>query len=188
MSREGLERQVLEALEADRLNDAATFALRGFGPQILGYLHAVLRNEDAADEVFAQFSEELWKSLPSFRGESSFKTWAYQIVLHCVGRFRRDGFRRRAHPLKSAALSKIAEEVRSHTAPFMKTEAKDPLAALRASLDAEEQTLLFLRVDQQLSWREIATVMSSSGEAVEEAALRQRFQRVKERLSRELRK
>jgi RNA polymerase sigma-70 factor (ECF subfamily) len=48
--------------------------------------------------------------------------------------------------------------------------------------------LLFLRVDQQLSWREIATVMSASGEAVEEAALRQRFQRVKERLSRELRK
>jgi RNA polymerase sigma-70 factor (ECF subfamily) len=183
-SMEDLESRILGELSAGRHAEAATLALKGLGPQILGYLGAVLRSDDAADEVFAQFSEELWKSLPSFRGDSSFKTWAYQIVLHCVGRFRRDGFRRRARALATREISKIAEEVRSLTAPFLKTEAKDKLAALRATLDADEQTLLFLRIDQKLSWREIAQVMSESG--IEEAALRKRFERLKERLSREL--
>ena len=40
-----------------------------------------------------------------------------------------------------------------------------------------------LRLDRDLSWREVATVMSAEGEPVDEAALRKRFERVKARLA-----
>ena len=64
------------------------------------------------------------------------------------------------------------------------------MASLREKLTPEEQTLLILRVDRQMSWRDIATVMhdEEAGEPDEAelkrnaAALRKRFERVKNNL------
>ncbi len=61
------------------------------------------------------------------------------------------------------------------------------LDAIREKLSAEEQTLLTLRIDQQLSWEEIGDVFSANAERVDPAALRKRFQRLKDRLAEMLR-
>ena len=177
-----LEKAIADHLAAGDLPAAATAALHGLGPQILGYLAATLRDDDAAYEVFGQFSEELWKSIATFRAESSFKTWAYKLVMHAISRYRRDGFRRRGQALASDAISQIAEQVRSQTPPFQRTEIKDQFAGLRASLDPDEQTLLFLRVDQDLPWSDVAAVIAEQGEPVDVAALRKRFERAKLKL------
>ncbi|HEX3475478.1 MAG TPA: sigma-70 family RNA polymerase sigma factor [Kofleriaceae bacterium] len=179
---DNLEKVIADHLAAGDLQAAATAALHGLGPQILGYLAATLRDDDAAFEVFGQFSEELWKSIARFRGESSFKTWAYKLVMHAISRYRRDGFRRRGQALASDEISAIAEQVRSQTPPFQRTEIKDRFAGLRASLDPDEQTLLFLRVDQDLSWNDVAAVIAAQGEPVDVAALRKRFERAKLKL------
>lgn len=179
---DNLETIIADHLASGDLQAAATAALHGLGPQILGYLAATLRDDDAAYEVFGQFSEELWKSIATFRAQSSFKTWAYKLVMHSISRYRRDGFRRRGQPLASDELSAIAEQVRSQTPPFQRTGIKDRFADLRASLDADEQTLLFLRVDQDLSWNDVAAVIAEQGEAVDVAALRKRFERAKLKL------
>jgi RNA polymerase sigma-70 factor (ECF subfamily) len=179
---DNLEKIIADHLAAGDLRAAATAALHGLGPQILGYLAATLRDDDAAYEVFGQFSEELWKSIARFRAESSFKTWAYKLVMHSIGRYRRDGFRRRGQPLGSDEVSAIAEQVRSQTPPFQRTEIKDQFADLRASLDPDEQTLLFLRVDQDLPWNDVAAVIAEQGEPVDVAALRKRFERAKLKL------
>jgi RNA polymerase sigma-70 factor (ECF subfamily) len=56
-------------------------------------------------------------------------------------------------------------------------------------LDADDQTLLVLRIDKGLSWNELASVFSRQGEALSDAdrkrwaaRLRQRFASVKMRL------
>src|SRR5262245_52248977 len=109
-------------LASGDLAAAATAALSALGPQILGYLAAQLRDDDAAYDVFGHFSEELWKSIGKFRGESSFKTWAYKLVMHSISRYRRDGFRRRGVQLESGELSALVEQIRSQTPPFKRTE------------------------------------------------------------------
>lgn len=177
-----LEQTIAAHLAAGDHAQAATAALAGLGPQILGYLHARLRDEDAANDVFSQFSEELWKSIGTFRAESSFKTWAYKLVMHGIGRYRRDPYRRRGQPIASGELSALVQDVRSRTAPFQRTEVKDKIARLRESLDPEDQSLIFLRVDQGLSWTDVAEVVSAEGEAVDTATLRKRFERAKQRL------
>lgn len=179
--------QELEAVIAGHLAkgehaEAATAALKGLGPQILGYIHANLRDEDAAYDVFGHFSEELWKSIGTFRAESSFKTWAYKLVMHSIGRHRRDPYLRRGQSIQTAEVSAIAEELRSKTPPFQRTEVKDKITQLRESMDPADQALLFLRIDQGLSWNEVAEVISAEGEAVDVAALRKRFERAKQRL------
>jgi rhodanese-related sulfurtransferase len=56
------------------------------------------------------------------------------------------------------------------------------LAELRARLTPEELTLLSLRLDQQLSWREVAEVLAGEGGTPREAEVRRRFEEIKERL------
>lgn len=177
-----LEKAIAGHLSAGDMTAAATVALKGLGPQILGFLASTLNDDDAAFDVFSHFSEELWKSIATFRGESSFKTWAYKLVMHSVGRHRRDPHRRRGQPLATSEVSAIAMQVRELTPPYRRTEIKDRFAQLREQLEADDQTLLFLRVDQNLSWNDVAAVMSEGGEPVEASALRKRFERVKARL------
>ena len=171
------EADVLAALDRGDVAAAATLALRAYGPQIYGYIAAVVRDEDAAADAFAAFSEDLWLGLPAFRREASIRTWAYKLAWHATLKVARDPYKRRARALPSSAYSEIAAQVRTDTAVHLRTETKDRLAELRASLSPEEQSLLVLRLDRQLSWRDVALAMGG-----EEAALRKRFERIKERL------
>ena len=177
-----LEAAIAGHLATGDVGAAATVALKGLGPQILGFLTATLRDDDAAFDVFSQFTEELWKSIATFRAQSSFKTWAYKLVVHSVSRYRRDPYRRRGQPLESSEASALVLHVRELTPPYKRTEVKDRIARLREQLDPVEQTLLFLRVDQDMAWNDVAAIMSEDGEPVEPAALRKRFERAKTRL------
>jgi len=60
---------------------------------------------------------------------------------------------------------------------------QDRLARLRASLEPEERTLLILRLDREMSWNEVAEVLSVEGGPVDAAAVRKRFERVKDKLA-----
>ena len=84
--------------------------------------------------------------------------------------------------LATSEASRLADEVRTRSSVRIERESA-ALARLRATLTPEEQTLLTLRIDQQLSWDEIGEVFSASGERVEPPALRKRFQRLKDRLA-----
>ena len=169
----------LERGETDR---AATEAVRGLGREILGYLRAILRDEDLAAEAFAEFSENLWKGIGSYRADGSFAAWAYGVAWGVIRRFAGDAYRKRRRRLYTTEISKIAEQVRVSTAMHLKSTVKDGIAKLRASLTPDEHSLLILRVDRDLSWSEVARVFAEEGRPTEEGALRKRFERIKAKL------
>jgi RNA polymerase sigma-70 factor (ECF subfamily) len=158
--------------------------LRGYGPQVLGYLTAVLRDEDDAHDVFSQFAEDLWRGLPGFRREAAVRTWAFRLAWHAASRHARDPYRKRHRPILSTEASRIAAEVQSTMSTYAPGGRADKLMKLRESLDPEEQTLLILRVDKAMPWEDVALVLGADGEAATPAALRKRFERLKEKLGR----
>ena len=179
-----LERRVQSLLAQERHREAASLAIKELGPQVLGYLAAILRSEADAYEVFSQFAEDLWRGLPTFRGEASLRGWAYRVAWHASARFVRDPYRQRGRRLETSEASRLAEEIRSGMAAEQHWRA-DRLMQLRETLDAEEKTLLILRVDRGLSWRDVAQVLAAEGEEPPaEATLRKRFERLKEKLGR----
>jgi RNA polymerase sigma-70 factor, ECF subfamily len=163
---------------------AAEAVVRDYGPQILGYLTSVLRNDGDAAEVFSQFTEDLWRGLPGFRGECPVRVWAYRIAWHAAARHLRDPYRARGRRLDTNELSRVAEEVRSSVLLGRREARQRGIDRLRARLAPDEQTLLVLRLDRDLSWREVATVLAEEGAPVDEPALRKRFERLKEKLAR----
>ncbi len=175
MSRDAEIRALLERGEVDA---AATAALESLGPGIFGYLSTLLEEDDARD-AFSMFAEDLWKGLPGFRGDASLRSWAYRLAWHAAARFSREAWRWRRERLPSSAASRLAASVASRISLDARHER---LRKLRASLTPEEQTLLVLRVDRELGWDEVAEVLSAEGAPVTSAALRKRFERLKERL------
>lgn len=181
------EAKVRELLERGDVPAARTEAIRCLAPEVLGYVRAMMRSEDDAGDVFSQFAEDLVRGLPAFRWESSLRTWAYRIAYHAAARLARDPYRRRGQRFETTMASKIAEEVR-RSSVLRQDLRQEQLAALRAGLDPDERTLLILRVDRKLAWREVAEVLAEQGSPpVDEAALRQRFERIKKKLARKAR-
>ncbi len=169
---EQLEASLAAALAAGQLSEAATLAIRGYGPQILGYLSGLLRNDGLADEAFSRFAEDLWKGIGNFRRESSFRTWSYRVAWSAARDVQGEAFRRRGRRLETAEISQLVQEVRS-SAALHQEEAQDKLEKLRAKLTPEEQTLLILRINRGLSWKEVAEVMAEGDAPVERSGAAQ---------------
>jgi RNA polymerase sigma-70 factor (ECF subfamily) len=97
--------------------------------------------------------------------------------------FWRDPYRRRVRRLMTDEYSLVAERLRMSSLRSDPLAAADRLAKLRESLKPDEQTLLILRVDKGLSWKEIAQILAEDTPP-DVGALRKRFERLKERLVR----
>ena len=161
---------------------AATAAIRGYGPQVVRFLRSLLRDEDDAKDAFSRFAEVLWRSLPAVRGEASLRTWVFTHAWSSAHGLRREPWRRHGRRFATGEASAIAEEVRTRSA-VRDERRRRQLDRLREALSLEDRSLLELRVDQELSWAEIAEVLSSVREVVQPAALAKRFERVKSRLA-----
>lgn len=177
--------------DAGDLRGAATTTLRLYGPEILGLLSSLHRDQDEAADAFSIFAERLWSSLERFQYKCSMRTWAYVVARRASHDVRRAAQRaeRRAVPLSDAdGLAELVAKVRTATMTILRTETKSELAKLREELPPEDQLLLVLRVDRGLSWNELALVFLGEAESdegatkKESARLRKRFQLVKERL------
>ena len=177
------ELHVLALLDRGELRNAAAEILRVFGPQILGYLSATLRDDDAAQDAFATFAEDLWKGLPSFRRECPVRVWSWRLAWNAAARTARDPYRNRGRRFATGEMSELAAAYASVPTAVWTDERSAKLDALRAALDPEERTLLILRVDKNLPWNEVAQVLSTPEAPVDAAALRKRFERVKAKLA-----
>jgi RNA polymerase sigma-70 factor (ECF subfamily) len=190
---EAIERRIRARFDAGNLKLAATALLEGYGREVLGFLIARLRDRDAAAEVFSQFTEELWKSLGDFRWQCTARVWSYALARHAASHYVKDARRRRGRNVglsHAGPLSALEERIRTATMPAARTEARNRVARLRESLSGDDQTLLLLRVNQRLGWREIAQVMAGGGDVSEAALdkdaarLRKRYQLTKDKLRR----
>ena len=179
------EAPVRTAIAAGDLRGGATAALKLYGPELFGFLKAMARDDDLGAEAFAQLGEDLWRGLPKFRWDGTLRAWCYALARNALHRLRRDPRRSPARHvgLSAAEVDALAEQLRTATAIYQRTEVKDELRALRDQLDPDDHELLLLRLDRQMSWKDIARVRGGDDDlTARAAALRKRFERVKEKL------
>jgi len=177
-----IEGRIRDLLAADDGPAAATAAIQELGPPVLRYLRSLLRDEDDASDAFSVFAENVWRGLPTWRGEGSLKAWAFRLAWNGAMNLKNEAWRRRGRRFFSGEASALAEEIRTRSHVKVERQ-RSALDKLRESLDAEEISLLTLRIDQKLSWADIADVTATDGQRVEPAALMKRFERLKGRLA-----
>jgi RNA polymerase sigma-70 factor (ECF subfamily) len=192
-SREDLEASLRSLCTAGRYDEATERALRGYGPEVFGFLVGALRTEMDAHDAFSALSDVLWRKLPSFKWESTLRTWLYAAARRVGSSHHRDAARRRRREEagSDSQLNAVVAAVPTETLRYLRTERRTRLQELRDELPEEDRMLLILRVDRGLGWTELARVTAGTsddaepdGEAIarESARLRKRFQLIKERL------
>jgi RNA polymerase sigma-70 factor, ECF subfamily len=176
-----VEERLREHMAAGDLSGATTEAVQGLGPQVAGYLRMLLRDEADVADALSEWAESIWRGLRSFEGRSSFKTWAYRLAYTSAMKQLGQARRRREVRLPTSELSALVQEVRTSTLSVERRQRQ--LDELRARLSADERILLFLRVDQRLSWQEVAVVLSTGDAGASPQNLRKRFQRLKTKIA-----
>src|SRR4051794_27397521 len=153
-----LERDAQEAAERADYNYATTIIVERAGSQIMGFLRALVRNEDEAADLFSQVSEDIWRGIPTFRWDGRLRSWVYTVARNAHLRYVKQGYRRKRVPLSSDedAPELLQQRVRTATATWLRTDTKSAVQRLRQSLSPEDGALVVLRIDRGLSWREIA--------------------------------
>lgn len=187
-----IEKRAKEAFQAEDFKAVTTIFLQHYRNDIYTFLIGRLHSETDAAEVLSQFEEDFWRGLPDFQWRSTLRSWAYKLALNAAFRYRRDPHRKpqRQLPLSQyCQLSEFIVQPRSETKKYKRTEVKNKIRELREQLSDDERTLLVLRVDKGMSWRELAVVMLGEGETFNEAEigrwstlLRQRYTKVKAKL------
>jgi len=177
-----LDREVREFLASSRFSDAAAAVVAGCGPAVRGYLGASFEDPDEVDDCHSEWSENVLRGIPGFRGDASVRTWALRLACNVAISRRRKAGRRHERRLRTEEASVLAGEQGTRT--FARHELRrQRLLEARRGLSPQEQALLFLRVDQSLSWEEVAEILSEiEGKPIDPATAARRYGRLKERL------
>jgi RNA polymerase sigma-70 factor (ECF subfamily) len=185
---EDVEGAIRVAHERGDMQEAVRLGLERYQVEVYSFLCARLGSESDAHDVFSQVSEDLWRSIDEFEWRCSFRTWVYTLARHAAVRFERAPANQAGRHRPLSVVSDPVAAERSRTRPYLRTEIKDRFAALRSTLTPDEQSLLVLRVDRNLSWDEVARILHDDRDADQDSLrrhatnLRQRFRQLKERL------
>ncbi len=181
MSEGALELSVRTALADGDTARATTLALQGRGPEVLRFLRSLLGDEARAGDAFSLFAERLWSTLPRFEWQCSLRSWCFLLARHAATDQAR-GERRHVGEVPLSQAGELAERLRTETT----SDVDRARTELRASFSEEERTLLILRLEEGLAWRDLARVFLGERATAEEldresARLRKRFQLAKDR-------
>lgn len=131
--------------------------------QLYGYIFALVRNREDADDLFQSVGLVLWQKFGAFRPDSSFVSWAGQtarfVVCNFLKRKRRSVY---VSEELSEALVETAREPQSDATEFY-------LAALnrcKGKLGVEDEGLLRLRYVEELNTHQIAQRMGRAQASV----------------------
>lgn len=176
--------EMFALIASGELERVTELALRSYGSELIGWLCSILRSEAEAHDAFSWLAEQLWRSLPRFAGRCSIRTWCYMLARRGAGRVRARA--QHAHEDLVSQIPSLAHTVIDVWNGTQRSDARreNIYAELRSSLDEDDQTLLVLRVDRDLAWRDIAQVLLGEDASDDEltrraAALRKQFERIK---------
>jgi RNA polymerase sigma-70 factor, ECF subfamily len=117
----------------------------------------VLHDSELAQDAAQDALINAVRALHRFRGESSFRTWLLRIALNAARTIARKHVRRREVPLE-VAENAPAPDADLSTVVALHEEA-ERAAAVLAQLPDKQRMAVTLRVNQGLSYNEIAAVL-----------------------------
>ena len=117
------------------------------------YIYA--KDQDDLNDLFQEVVLNLWKSFPSYRGDSKLSTWVYRIAMNtCITFLRRSNTRLQTIPMTADVASLVADEEG-------RTGQLQELYRLINKLGKLERALILLWLEER-SYQEMADILGIS--------------------------
>jgi RNA polymerase sigma-70 factor (ECF subfamily) len=152
--------------------------------RIVSFVRALVSDAADAEDVAQEAFLRAYRAIRQFRGQSSFKTWLYQIATN-VARTHLDKrrTRREDQPDDSGESGTAMGELPSGVDVEADAIRRDQIDRALATLSAEQREIVVLRDVEGLEYREIATALDIPIGTVESRLFRAR-QRLRTRTQR----
>jgi len=150
-----------DLLRAARTGDSAAFAalVEESSPSLERLALRLVHHRQDAEDVAQDAIVTAWRKLDSFRGSAPFRTWICRILV----RRALDLLRGRK---SIAVVEEVAAAERSPAAHAAGLEIEQRVHAAIDALPPVQRATMLLRVEQNLTYEEIAYVLGSSRNAV----------------------
>jgi RNA polymerase sigma-70 factor, ECF subfamily len=141
-------------------------------PAVIGLVRALTGGREDAEDLAQETFVRAWKSLRSFRGESSFRTWLHRVAINVIRTFhaREARMRRFVLPRREAPQEPASSAPPIDTDLARRQIVERSLAALPEDL----RVAVTLRDLQGLEYREIAEMLALPIGTVESRIFRAR--------------
>ena len=150
-------------IQAARKGDQAAFGelVRQYQKRVFALAARMCPTPELAEEAAQEAFLAAWQSLPFFRGESAFATWLYRLTSNaCVDLLRKEN-RHQGPSLDDETVgAEMPDPAPTPEAAAEQKELRGQIEAGLRSLSPEHREVLILREIQQLSYDEIADVLS----------------------------
>jgi RNA polymerase sigma-70 factor (ECF subfamily) len=180
-----LEEKVLieKVIEGDR--KACKELYDGFSSRVYNTIIGILQNTEDAEDVTQEVFVRIFKSIQSFKRESSLSTWIYRITVNKAFEFIRSRKRKKRFAVvKSIFAKEEVEEPVDFLHPGIIEENKERGKILFKAinkLSEKQKTAFILSKVENLSYKDISEIMKLSLSSVESLIFR-----AKENLKKEL--
>jgi RNA polymerase sigma-70 factor (ECF subfamily) len=131
-----------------------------YSDAIYSLIYYSIKNTHWAEDLLQCVFIKVHRNLPRFRKEASFKTWLYRIAVNEVKNFRRA---LRFRDLSLEAIENTPAELDWEPSPEaerLQKERRDIVFRAMSDLPDRFRTILILKYVDELSYEEIATVLS----------------------------
>ena len=142
-----------------------------------GIIHKVSRmycdNEEHRKDLFQEILIQLWKSYPSFRGDSKFSTWMYRVAINVAIQDLRKTKKEQRLFFQTNQFKDTSEEKKSE----MQNEKLKLMYAAISKLNKVEKAIVMLHLDEKTN-EEIADIVG-----ITQNYVRVKMNRIKTKLS-----
>ena len=160
---------VIRTLHTSKNDTAgALLALETYGGELHAFLAAAAQHTAQADAAYAELCHDVWRSFVMFRWGASLRTWLYVLAYEALLRIELRVVSDR--PRTCYEVDALLDRARAASVRWQYT-------GLRERLDREERALLVLKIDRNLSWKDVVEVLD-----IEELSLRMRLDKIKTRV------
>lgn len=122
--------------------------------------YSVLHDHEEAQDTTQDIYIRVWRGLPSFRGQARFTTWLYRIAINTSLNRRRRLRGQLGRVDAEHALDRLAGPGTDPMTMAIRREQKESLWAAVGRLPTKYRLVITLFYQQQLTYREIAELLS----------------------------
>ncbi len=147
-----------EVIEACQQGDYDAFRLLFEAHKDRVYSIALRYSGDAAEamDIAQETFLKLLSSIQEFRGDSSFESWLYRIVVNrCLDHQRRS---RKVMPF----IGDLLDAAESALSKLLRTEVENDVQGMVGKLPPDQRIVVVLRYTEGLSYEEIAAILNCS--------------------------